>query len=184
MALLQALGLRRSISWDPPTLIDHLLSSPLLWLLSLLYRLSLLLRSRPPPFLRRAGGPVAGSPPIRVVCLSDTHSLHAKVSVPDGDLLIHAGDLTDSGTAADIQDALDWLAAQPHRHKIVVAGNHDSWFDARSRTAEDRKTGAQVDLRGLRYLQRSSVELEFDGGRTLVVYGAPDVPSLGGSEHA
>lgn len=29
---------------------------------------------------------------VRFVCISDTHDLHAKLNVPDGDVLIHAGD--------------------------------------------------------------------------------------------
>ena len=28
---------------------------------------------------------------IRVVCISDTHSMHNKLTIPDGDILIHAG---------------------------------------------------------------------------------------------
>lgn len=28
---------------------------------------------------------------IRVVCISDTHDMHTKVKIPDGDILIHAG---------------------------------------------------------------------------------------------
>jgi predicted phosphodiesterase len=31
-------------------------------------------------------------PPVRIVCISDTHGQHAKLSVPAGDVLIHAGD--------------------------------------------------------------------------------------------
>lgn len=60
---------------------------------------------------------------ITVVCISDTHN-----SVPDlpyGDLLIHAGDLTRGGTSEEIQAQLDSLNAQPHMHKVVIAGNHD-----------------------------------------------------------
>lgn len=29
-----------------------------------------------------------------VVCISDTHELHREVNVPDGNILIHAGDFT------------------------------------------------------------------------------------------
>lgn len=35
--------------------------------------------------------------PMKLVCLSDTHGLHAPVQVPDGDILIHAGDVSDRG---------------------------------------------------------------------------------------
>jgi len=38
-------------------------------------------------------------PPVRIVCISDTHGQHAKLSVPDGDILIHAGDFMAFGDA-------------------------------------------------------------------------------------
>jgi len=66
--------------------------------------------------------------PIKVVCLSDTHN--ETPEVPDGDILIHAGDLTQNGTFAELQAQLSWLAKLPHQHKIVIAGNHDLLLDA------------------------------------------------------
>jgi len=72
---------------------------------------------------------VASEPPMRIVCLSDTHNLHGRIAVPDGDVLVHAGDLTMRGTAEEIARFDSWLAAQPHREKIVVAGNHDFLFE-------------------------------------------------------
>ena len=29
---------------------------------------------------------------LRIVCLSDTHGLHDRIEVPEGDLLLHTGD--------------------------------------------------------------------------------------------
>jgi predicted phosphodiesterase len=34
---------------------------------------------------------------VRIVCISDTHGQHANLSVPDGDILIHAGDFAAFG---------------------------------------------------------------------------------------
>ena len=58
--------------------------------------------------------------PIAVVCVSDTHNFESQL--PDGDLLLHAGDLTEGGTFEELQEQLDWLNNQPHRHKVVIAG--------------------------------------------------------------
>lgn len=69
------------------------------------------------------------SSPIRVVCISDTHN--HRPEIPPGDILIHAGDLTDNGSFEEIQAGLDWLAVQPHSYKIFVAGNHDVLLDER-----------------------------------------------------
>lgn len=176
MGLLEFLHLRRRSVWDPPTPLDIFLSSPLQWLIYRTYHLILLLRGH--PFY-----PPKDNPPIRVVCLSDTHD-GIVANIPDGDLLIHAGDLTTDGTVADIQRQIDWLDALPHRHKVLVAGNHDSWFDPSARKAEDRAQGRTVDLKSLNYLQDRLVSLEFKGGRMLNVYGAGDIPKCGGSSFA
>ena len=45
--------------------------------------------------------------------------------VPDGDLLIHAGDATVMGTIEEISQFAEWFLSLPHKHKIFVPGNHD-----------------------------------------------------------
>ena len=66
---------------------------------------------------------------VRLVLMSDTHGRHRDVEVPDGDLLIHAGDFTYfNGSTFAIRDFNDWLSQLPHRTKIVIPGNHDSGF--------------------------------------------------------
>ena len=67
---------------------------------------------------------------MRVVLIFDTHMQHRKLVMPKGDLLIHAGDLTNKGRAKDIKDFDDWLGGLDYRHKIVVFGNHDTETDA------------------------------------------------------
>lgn len=62
----------------------------------------------------------------RIVCVSDNHSNFPKL--PWGDVLIHAGDLTGSGSLEQVGRGLDWLAHQGHTHKILVPGNHDWLF--------------------------------------------------------
>ena len=67
---------------------------------------------------------------MRLVCISDTHSKHTDMpSIPDGDVLIHAGDCTRSGSLPQIDEFTRWFGAQPHPHKILIAGNHDFAFD-------------------------------------------------------
>ncbi|XP_060679037.1 metallophosphoesterase domain-containing protein 1-like, partial [Hemiscyllium ocellatum] len=47
-----------------------------------------------------------GSPPspgyVRVVCISDTHLRTKQRSLPQGDILIHAGDFTQTGHRSEI----------------------------------------------------------------------------------
>lgn len=62
-----------------------------------------------------------------VVCVSDTHMIHEKLSLPEADLLIHAGDATNTGTVSQVRNFFEWLKKLPHKHKIYVPGNHDTW---------------------------------------------------------
>ena len=59
----------------------------------------------------------------RFVCLSDTHD--RTFEVPPGDVLIHAGDLTETGGIAALQKTMHWIYDMPHRFKLIIAGNHD-----------------------------------------------------------
>ena len=69
-------------------------------------------------------------PRIRVVCIGDTHGQHGKLIVPDGEVLIRAGDFMTFGDGPkEIVEFNQWLGRQPHRHKVVIAGNHDSMFE-------------------------------------------------------
>lgn len=100
---------------------------------------------------------------MRIVCISDTHCRHEGLSVPEGDLLLHAGDATRRGTREQIEDFDRWLGTLPHPHKVVIAGNHDFAFeqDPQARTWMTRAT----------YLQDEMVEV---GG--LRIWGSPWQP--------
>lgn len=166
---------RRKSKYDPPSLLERIITSPLALLISYIHALILLFRG--PPFK-----PPKNKPPIRIVCISDTHS-HTP-SVPAGDLLIHAGDLTSDGSKASIQATLNWLNTLPHKYKVVIAGNHDSYFDPSARREEDRNSKTKLVWGNITYLHNQSVNLKFKGGRSLNIYGSPDIPHLGGKEHA
>jgi len=62
---------------------------------------------------------------LRLVLLSDTHGKHREIDVPSGDVIIHAGDFTNYGRVEDAVDFNAWLGELPHRHKLVVVGNHE-----------------------------------------------------------
>lgn len=94
---------------------------------------------------------------MRIVAIADTHTFEADLGVlPEGDLLIHAGDLVRGGELAELAPVAAWLRRQPHRYKIVVAGNHDRCFER----VEDRD--AAIELLGpeITYLEDSAVEIE------------------------
>ena len=102
---------------------------------------------------------------MKIVFISDTHNLHDQITVPDGDILIHAGDLTMAGTAEEINDAGRWLRSLPHKYKIVIAGNHDFLFE--------KNPGQAKNLlgRSVTYLQDNEIEIE-----GLRIWGSPWQP--------
>lgn len=91
---------------------------------------------------------------MRIVALSDTHFRHRCVAVPDGDVVIHAGDLTRSGDPAELADVMRWFARLPHPHKIFIAGNHDWVFELQPDIA------AGLIPEGVTYLQDSGSVIE------------------------
>lgn len=101
---------------------------------------------------------------MRIVIVSDTHNRLHKVDVPDGDLLLHAGDLTGRGSLEEIGRADRALAALPHRHKVIIAGNHDFGF-------QNEPQAARALIKSAVYLQDAPVTIE-----GLRIYGSPWQP--------
>lgn len=62
------------------------------------------------------------SPPpngwTRFICISDTHSY--TFPVPAGDVLLHSGDLTETGTQKGFQTTMEWISSLPHPVKMYV----------------------------------------------------------------
>lgn len=103
---------------------------------------------------------------MKIVCLSDTHNYSTEIAVPDGDILIHAGDATGRGTLTEVEDFLRWFSALPHKHKVFVAGNHDWLYETNNAFA--RRLTANFEIK---YLQDSATEIE-----GLKIYGSPWQP--------
>jgi predicted phosphohydrolase len=105
---------------------------------------------------------------MRIVCISDTHEFHRDVEVPDGDLLIHAGDFTYfSKRPSMLFDFDDWLGSLPHEHKVVVPGNHEFLLeDPQHRPAISNAT----------LLIDAGIEIE-----DIRIWGSPVTPLYGGA---
>lgn len=129
------------------------------------------------------------SPRISLVCISDTHC--TQPDLPDGDVLLHAGDLTNQGTFAEIQAQLNWISSLPHRYKVVIAGNHDSLLDPEyvkrrpDKIYEGEGTArADLDWGSIVYLNNTSIQLRFPGAdgrsdRLLKIFGSPWTEQFG-----
>lgn len=87
--------------------------------------------------------------------------------VPEGDLLVHAGDFTMAGTLHEVRSFDRWLRELPHPCKAVIAGNHEIAF-------EDTPALAREALLSATYIQDEIVELE-----GLRIWGSPWTPKWG-----
>ena len=104
---------------------------------------------------------------MKIVCISDTHLSLDKVKIPYGDILIHSGDLTNSGSLEEVTRELKVLSNLPHPYKVLIAGNHDVLFEKSPVLVKN----LMLDLPEIIYLQDSEVTL--DGVR---IYGTPWIP--------
>lgn len=123
----------------------------------------------------------------RFVCFSDTHGLHYAIPpahTPVADVLLHAGDFSDTGELEVVRSFAEWLRAYPASHKVVIAGNHDVTLDEafyrcnwrlfhpeRQRPYKCREV--RCALGGCTYLQDTAVEV--CGYR---IYGSPQQPAF------
>lgn len=90
---------------------------------------------------------------MKLVLISDTHCNH-HVTIPCGDVLIHAGDVSSRGTKTEIDNFIKWFTSLPHKHKIFIADNHDFFFEK----AVIDKT--KVAYQNLIYLNDSGCEID------------------------
>ncbi|MDF1660449.1 MAG: metallophosphatase domain-containing protein [Planctomycetota bacterium] len=92
---------------------------------------------------------------MRIVAISDTHDCHQHYnteSLPSGDILIHGGDMTRSGTLGEVEAFNTWLGALDFEYKLIIAGNHDWCFQRSPEQARALLT------HGI-YLEDSGVEI-------------------------
>lgn len=104
---------------------------------------------------------------VKVVAISDTHNMLDRVAVPDGDILIHAGDATMTGSPDEIIKFNTDLKRLPHPLKVFIPGNHDRLFEQDSRYARQLLSAATVLI---------DEETTMEGLR---IYGSPWQPGFG-----
>lgn len=85
---------------------------------------------------------------LRILHLSDTHSLHRRVfDLPPADLMVHTGDFTISGTDAEYRDFDCWVAhwkmMSRFKHCVAIAGNHE-FHEPSHRVCAGQLSPAQV----------------------------------------
>jgi Icc-related predicted phosphoesterase len=118
---------------------------------------------------------------VRVVAISDTHGHIDQVTIPEGDILIDCGDTTYKGSKNNFNNYILKLASLPHKHKIIIAGNHDVHLDTHRKTElmkyyphlqefDDAETIGQISK--FIYLNGNSINLF-----GYKIYGNPHIPN-------
>lgn len=102
---------------------------------------------------------------MRVILISDTHNMLNKSNVPPGEILIHTGDATGSGTIQEIVAFKSHLDRLPHPCKIFVPGNHDWLFERQQDLARN------ILGKGVHILVDEEVNIN-----GLRIYGTPWTP--------
>jgi Icc-related predicted phosphoesterase len=113
---------------------------------------------------------------MQITVISDTHGLHDRIKSLNkpfinevdgaGKMIIHAGDITEDGSEAEVRDFLRWFAKLPHQYKIFIGGNHDLFLEQSSLV-----TISKMIPQGVYWLNNSGLIVE--GVR---IWGSPVTP--------
>lgn len=109
---------------------------------------------------------------VTVCVISDTHGEHIHLNVPKCDLLVHCGDLTNTGQSHEIRNYNNWAANLVDtgvvKKTIVAPGNHDFGF-------QDRKSLSKLDAKDIDYVLENDLVEVFG----LKIWGCSWVPTFG-----
>lgn len=111
---------------------------------------------------------------MRITFISDTHTKHRQLNLPGGDLLVHAGDLMNSGYLKhEITDFCKWFEAQDYDRCLFIAGNHDRLFETLP-----EEVAEIVNEYGIHYLQDSQYLYGDFPDELVKIYGSPWQPEF------
>jgi len=110
---------------------------------------------------------------MRIWHISDTHTYHNLLEVPtDIDMVIFSGDCSNPKdpypNEVEVRAFIDWFGDLPIKHKVFVAGNHDTSIEKGLVTKDD------FDQNCIHYLENTSVEIE-----GIKIFGSPYTPTFG-----
>jgi Icc-related predicted phosphoesterase len=109
---------------------------------------------------------------MRITAISDTHTKHMELNgyLPGGDILIHAGDISNRGSNIDIEDFCEWFdSIDNYNTKIFIAGNHDFGFENRP----EEVSKIVKSYKSIHYLEDNWISI--DG---IKVWGSPWQPEF------
>ena len=110
---------------------------------------------------------------MRIWHVSDTHGYHDLLKIPDGiDMVIHSGDCSNPrdpyNNEPEVREFINWYKMLPIKHKLYVAGNHDSSIEKGLVKVSDFYGN------NIHYLEDEYVEIE-----DIKIFGSPYTPNFG-----
>ena len=110
--------------------------------------------------------------PIKIVCISDSHTKHSKVVIPNCDILIHAGDWSFEGTAEETRSFAKWLDSLENAGDIILTpGNHERVFQ---REMPESLAWIKDECPRVNLLIHEAVEVQ-----GINFFGSPNTPAFG-----
>jgi Icc-related predicted phosphoesterase len=110
---------------------------------------------------------------LKIWHIGDTHTYHNLLKIPEGiDMVIFSGDCSNPrdpyNNEPEVRDFIDWFSELPIKHKIFVAGNHDSSIEKGLVIKED------FNWKGIQYLENTHITIE-----GIKIFGSPHTPQFG-----
>jgi Icc-related predicted phosphoesterase len=110
---------------------------------------------------------------MKIYHISDTHTYHDQLTIPEGiDMVIHSGDCSNPrdpyNNEPEVRNFIHWFKSLPIKHKVYVAGNHDTSIEKKLVTKKDFTDA------GIIYLEDDLVEIQ-----GVMIYGNPYTPQFG-----
>ena len=112
---------------------------------------------------------------MKILVISDTHNKHLEIpnhyiDNADGtiDTIIHAGDVSGRGYKNEIIPFLKWYNELPFTNKILIAGNHDFYFETAN---PDEVKEMMADYPNIIYLNDSGFKIN-----DIKIWGTPVQP--------
>lgn len=93
-------------------------------------------------------------------CISDLHGHYPQLE--GGDLLIVAGDLTETPSLRELDYFNDWIREQSYIKIIIIGGNHDTFFEKGVFNVDDPRDGTVFVDPFVEYLCDSSTAFEYE----------------------
>lgn len=109
----------------------------------------------------------------RIWHISDTHTFHKLLTIPENiDIVIFSGDCSNPrdpyNNEPEVKQFIHWFKELPIKHKIFVAGNHD--------TSIEKGLIKKINFSeyNIHYLENDYVNIE-----GIEIFGSPNTPSFG-----